>query len=229
MSQTQRISKATKDKLVAFAALYENENFLNGDPSWFMHQVEGNQNKEVMAFIAACLSYGSRKVFMPRIQYILDCAKGNPYNWIREEIFRHDIPDDSACFYRLYTNHTMHLFFSALAEMLNQHGTISNYIKHYVYDIKGETNTKIKAIVAVNALCTFFAEQQVMGIVPKNASSSCKRICMFLRWLVRNNSPVDLGIWHDFIDKQSLIIPLDTHVLQQATHLKLLNSPPLKA
>lgn len=224
MSQTQRISKATKDKLVAFAALYENENFLNGDPSWFMHQVEGNQNKEVMAFIAACLSYGSRKVFMPRIQYILDCAEGNPYNWIREEIFRHDIPDDSACFYRLYTNHTMHLFFSALAEMLNQYGTISNYIKHYAYDIKGETNTKIKAIVAVNALCTFFAEQQVMGIVPKNASSSCKRICMFLRWLVRNNSPVDLGIWHDFIDKQSLIIPLDTHVLQQATHLKLLNT-----
>ena len=63
-----------------------------------------------------------------------------------------------------------------------------------------------------------------MGIVPKNTSSSCKRICMFLRWLVRNDSPVDLGIWHDLIDKQSLIIPLDTHVLQQATHLKLLNT-----
>lgn len=47
---------------------------------------------------------------------------------------------------------------------------------------------------------------------------------MFLRWLVRNNSSVDLGIWHDFINKQSLIIPLDTHVLQQANRLKLLNT-----
>lgn len=47
---------------------------------------------------------------------------------------------------------------------------------------------------------------------------------MFLRWLVRNNSPVDLGIWYDLIDKQSLIIPLDTHVLQQANSLELLNT-----
>ena len=83
---------------------------------------------------------------------------------------------------------------------------------------------KIEAIVAIEALCVFFAERQVVGIVPKNTSSSCKRICMFLRWLVRNNSPIDLGIWHDFIDKRSLVIPLDTHVLQQANSLELLNT-----
>ena len=224
MKQAQRISKATKEKLVAFAALYENENFLDGDPSWFMHQVDGRQNKEVMAFMAACLSYGSRKVFMPRIQFLLDCAKGNPYEWIVKEGFRQDIPDNSACFYRLYTNHTMHSFFSVLAEMLNHYGSIADYIKHFASEKNDKTTDKIEAIVAIEAMCAFFAERQVVGIVPKNTSSSCKRICMFLRWLVRNDSPVDLGIWHDFIDKRSLIIPLDTHVLQQATHLKLLNT-----
>ena len=224
MKQAQRISKATKEKLVAFAALYENENFLDGDPSWFMHQVDGRQNKEVMAFMAACLSYGSRKVFMPRIQFLLDCAKGNPYKWIVKEVFRCDIPDNSACFYRLYTNHTMHAFFSVLAEMLSRYGSIAEYIKHFASEKNGETTDKIEAIVAIEALCAFFAERQVVGIVPKNTSSSCKRICMFLRWLVRNNSPVDLGIWHDFIDKRSLVIPLDTHVLQQANSLELLNT-----
>lgn len=224
MKQAQRISKATKEKLVAFAALYENENFLDGDPSWFMHQVDGTQNKEVMAFMAACLSYGSRKVFMPRIQFLLDCAKGNPYKWIVKEVFRRDIPDNSACFYRLYTNHTMHAFFSVLAEMLNRYGSIAGYIKHFASEKNSKATDKIEAIVAIEALCAFFAERQVVGIVPKNTSSSCKRICMFLRWLVRNDSPVDLGIWHDFIDKRSLVIPLDTHVLQQATHLKLLNT-----
>ena len=46
---------------------------------------------------------------------------------------------------------------------------------------------------------------------------------MFLRWMVRDNSPVDLGLWSDFIDKRTLIIPLDTHVLQEANTLGLLN------
>ena len=46
---------------------------------------------------------------------------------------------------------------------------------------------------------------------------------MFLRWMVRTDSPVDLGIW-EFIDKRTLIIPLDTHVMQQAQSLGLLNS-----
>jgi hypothetical protein len=224
VKQTKRISKATKEQLVAFAALYETKDFINGDPSWFMHQVDGTLNKETIAFIAACLSYGSRKVFMPRIQFLLNCAKENPYEWIRQGIFRQDIPDNDACFYRLYTNHTMYVFFVALEKMLNTFGSIKNYIKCYVNEKERNSETKIEAIVAIEALCTFFAEQQVIGIVPKNTSSSCKRICMFLRWLVRNNSSVDLGIWHDFINKQSLIIPLDTHVLQQANRLKLLNT-----
>jgi uncharacterized protein (TIGR02757 family) len=47
---------------------------------------------------------------------------------------------------------------------------------------------------------------------------------MFLRWMVRTNSPVDLGLWADFIDCRSLIIPLDTHVLQQSERLGLITS-----
>jgi uncharacterized protein (TIGR02757 family) len=47
---------------------------------------------------------------------------------------------------------------------------------------------------------------------------------MFLRWMVRDNSPVDLGLWSDLIDKSTLIIPMDTHVLQEATKLGLISS-----
>ena len=46
---------------------------------------------------------------------------------------------------------------------------------------------------------------------------------MFLRWMVRDASPVDLGLW-SFIDKRSLLIPLDTHVLNQALSLGLVSS-----
>ncbi len=45
---------------------------------------------------------------------------------------------------------------------------------------------------------------------------------MFLRWMVRDGSPVDLGLWSDFIDKRNLLIPMDTHVQQMAQQLQLI-------
>ena len=47
---------------------------------------------------------------------------------------------------------------------------------------------------------------------------------MFLRWMVRSGSPVDLGLWADCIDRRTLIMPLDTHVLAEAQRLGLLTS-----
>ena len=47
---------------------------------------------------------------------------------------------------------------------------------------------------------------------------------MFLRWMVRNDSPVDLGLWSEIIDKRTLIMPLDTHVIQEANRLGLITT-----
>ena len=58
-------------------------------------------------------------------------------------------------------------------------------------------------------------------IVPKGKNSANKRIHMFLRWMVRQNSPVDLGIWSWYPQSQ-LIIPLDVHVMQESIKLGLL-------
>ena len=43
--------------------------------------------------------------------------------------------------------------------------------------------------------------------------------------MVRDGSPVDLGLWSGFIDKKTLVMPLDTHVVQEACRLGLLKSP----
>ena len=45
---------------------------------------------------------------------------------------------------------------------------------------------------------------------------------MFLRWMVRKNSPVDLGLW-DWYSPQKLLIPLDTHVMQEAIKIGILD------
>ncbi len=200
-------------KLITLAEKYETAYFLNGDPSWFMHQVTGVYNQEVMAFIASCLSYGSRKQFMPKIQFILDASKGNVYEWVRNGDFHEDIPNNpNIPFYRLYTQQTMNNFLVALQGLLNTHNSLGNYVKINASD----------GFSAVDSLCRYFSKYPLTGVVPKNTTSACKRLCMFLRWMVRDKSPVDLGIWSNFIDKKTLIIPLDTHVLQEARHLKLI-------
>lgn len=209
-------------KLLPLVNKYEVPDFLNGDPSWFMHQVIGERNQETIAFIASCLSYGSRNVFMPRIQYLLDCSRHEPYEWIKSGKYKLDIPNDDTCFYRLYTNAMMYDLFKALQAMYEVYGDMKNFIRCHTGH--NDDNLQLEAIEAIEAICHYFQEQKAVGIVPKNASSSCKRVCMFLRWMVRTDSPVDLGIWSDLISLRSLIMPLDTHVIQQSLQLGLITS-----
>lgn len=210
-----------KEKLGQWAEKYETADFLQGDPSWFMHQMQGTDDKEVMAFVAACLSYGQRKAFMPKIRQIMDASGRQPYSWLLSGAYRQWLPDDDRCFYRLYTCHAMIVFFDALSSLLHSYGSIKVLVSN---GIRQAEQQKASALQALELITGFFSGKGVHGIVPKDTTSSCKRLCMFLRWMVRDASPVDLGLWSDLIDKRSLIIPLDTHVLAEATALGLISS-----
>lgn len=206
--------KNIKQLLIRYAAQYETAGFIDGDPSWFMHQVSGEANREAMAFLASSISYGSRSQFMPKIKWMLDRAGGDADGWVRSGRFGHDLPrDDHSCFYRLFTCHQMHLFLGAYRQLLIEHGTLGTYVSREARDGFG----------AVEAICRYFAASGSSGIIPKNTQSACKRVCMFLRWMVRSGSPVDLGLWASFIDRRTLIMPLDTHVVNQSVRLGLLS------
>jgi uncharacterized protein (TIGR02757 family) len=209
------VDASLKKLLRRYAAHYETTDFLNGDPSCFMHQVDGDNNREATAFLASSLSFGSRKQFLPKIQYILDCAEGDIDRWVRSGEFEKVFPCNcNDCFYRFFTNGHMHEFLNAYRMMLIEYGTLGEYIKR---EALGD------GYAAVDAICRFFKEHGSFGVIPQNVQSACKRVCMFLRWMVRDNSPVDIGLWSDFMDKRLLIIPLDTHVMQQSMRLGLLN------
>ena len=60
---SKRLSSQKIALLHSLANAYETESFINGDPSCFMHQVKGEHNQEVTAWVASVLSYGSRKQF----------------------------------------------------------------------------------------------------------------------------------------------------------------------
>lgn len=209
----QIVDKNTAQLLREYADRYETADFIVGDPSWFMHQVSGRRNQEIMAFMAAALSYGARSQFLPKIQWLLDSAEGEPDTWVREGEYRRVLEeDDRSCFYRLYSKGLMVRFLTACRQLLNEYGSLGDFVP------EGET------IHALEAFCRWFSERGLSVIVPKDTTSSCKRLCMFMRWMVRDNSPVDLGLWADKIDRKSLIIPMDTHVLTEAGKLGLVNS-----
>jgi uncharacterized protein (TIGR02757 family) len=198
--------------LIQLAELYETPDFIVGDPSWWMHQVDGERNQEATAFVASVLSYGSRAQFMPKIGQLLDYAEGDMDRWLRTGAYAERFAiGDKQCFYRLYNNDTMRRLFDAYRDMLLQHGSMGTYVSG-------------TALQAVESICRWFAEHGVSVVVPKNTTSACKRVCMFLRWMVRDGSPVDLGLWKGIIDKCTLIMPLDTHVVSEAMKLGLLQS-----
>ena len=209
------MAKSKAHLLRQYAERYETADFLKDDPSRFMHLVKGSRNQEAMAFIASSLSYGSRPQFNMKIQTILDWTGGDVDEWLRtgryEEHFKNG---DTRCFYRLYTHDTMHRFFHAYQQLLLTHGSLGDYVRLHATD----------AFSAVAAICQYFNAHGISTIIPKNTQSACKRVCLFLRWMVRANSPVDLGLWADFIDRRTLIMPLDTHVLRQSARLGLLKS-----
>ena len=212
---TMEVDKAIAEMLRGYADKYETRDFIVGDPSWYMHQVEGNLNRESMAFLASVFSFGSREQFMPKIASLLEWSRGDIDNWLRSGEFRQRFrPDDTHCFYRLYTYGSTARFLEAYSRLLNSHGSLGDYV---------HANASA-GIEAVASICKYFGDCGAGAIVPKDTTSSCKRVCMFMRWMVRENSPVDLGLWSSFIDKRTLIMPMDTHVVTQSVRLGLLTS-----
>ncbi len=206
------VNDPTRSLLQHLAARYETVAFLDGDPSWWMHQVQGDENREATAFVASVLSYGSRAQFMPKIGHLVELSGGAMHRWLAEGAYAADFTTgDTRCYYRLYTRDAMRRFFDAYSAMIATHGTMGAFIG------------RRDGLEAVEAICRWFASRGA-AVVPKDTTSACKRVCMFLRWMVRSGSPVDLGLWADRIDRRTLIMPMDTHVVSEAINLGLLTS-----
>ena len=137
------------------------------------------------------------------------------FGLLKQSIYNQDGQLSAENFYRFFTYSDMHRFFARYREIMTQNGPLGGFVRSVA---NGD------ATAAVEAICRRFNEGEPCGVVPKDPHSACKRVCMFLRWMVRTDSPVDLGLWTDFIDRRTLVIPLDTHVVQEARRLGLLTS-----
>ena len=113
------LSSELKETLQTLAQTYETADFLNDDPSRFLRWYSDQADVEAAAFIAAMLSFGSRKQFIPKIQEIFELADahGGMKRWLTDGNFGGDfrsLAEKSGCggnydrkFYRFYSYEDM--------------------------------------------------------------------------------------------------------------------------
>ena len=201
------MTKETRLELIEAANRCECADFIQGDPVQFPHRYSDRMDIEVSAFISAWMAYGSRKVFLgvlDRLHKMMDMA-GGPYRYVISESWHYLGLD--GCLYRFYKWADFSLLCERLASVYSRMDSLENLF------VPGEPLEK-----GVLNLCREF--EKVNGIPVPGSTSANKRLYMFLRWMVRKESPVDFGIWTR-VDAAQLLVPVDTHVYATAKALGL--------
>lgn len=236
------MNEALKVKLRSLADCYEVSSFCDEDPSQFLRWYQPADGRgtvadvEVASFIAAMLAFGNRKQFIPKIRQILetsDRSLGSVTEWLKAGAFKKDFPSGPAKFYRFYSYDDMQIFFGELADILKKAGSLGEFFRTKMEEGGDTGGSPVREgserprsglkrggdfPLLYEIISQAFPES---AIVPKGRTSANKRIHLFLRWMVRRNSPVDLGFW-DWANPASLLIPLDVHVMQEAAKLGLI-------
>lgn len=202
-----------KETLRSLAEKYETKDFIKNDPSKFMHQISDTKNRELVAFLSANLAFGRREQILSHIQKILDNSGNDLAEWISEEKFNDFFPNDEKSFYRTYSNKAMLSFFKTIKAILDKKGSLGEYMREEWERNGGEH-------LHLTIAGTFPKE---CSLLPHSPDSAAKKVNMFLRWMCRTESPVDLGLW-TWHEKKNLLVPLDTHVMQEATKFGLLEA-----
>lgn len=230
-TQTQndkiQIPHTTIKKLISLAGKYETPDFLKADPSQFLYYYKNRADTELCAFTASLLSFGSRKQFIPKINCILEHAeKSNGiFHWIQNRDYEQFFSaEDERKFYRFYSYSDFYQLFSSLHTVLTEYKTLGAFVRSKYNDAlqslsKTGQTAAAKKINIVDVISENFSQCR---IVPSTKASAKKRLCMFARWMVRDNSPVDIGLWTWF-PKSELLIPMDVHVLQESQKLHILS------
>ena len=205
-----------KKKLDRLVQKYETTEFFYDDPIGIPNRCQNRLDKEIAGFVSSLVAYGRREVFIKKLNELLGIAQNEPYNFIMN--FEPKILGDFN--YRFGKSEDFAQIFNILKNLYKNDGGLEELFK-YGY------NNKINDNMFIPITDYFYSKAenpQSLGfkfmIPDARKNSAMKRMCMFLRWMVRKG-PVDFGIWN-FMDTSELLIPLDTHVARVSREMGLL-------
>ncbi len=201
-------------------AFFNHPRFIEHDPIQIPHAFSQKQDIEIMGFWVAIMAWGQRKTIISKANELINLLDGAPFEFImghqpsdlkRFETFKH----------RTF-NYTDTLYF---IQFFNRHFSTNTSLETAFSTQYNAAETTVEA--AINRFYThFFADEFAPKRTQKHISapfkkSACKRICMFLRWMVRKDAlGVDFGLWNNIRPSQ-LVCPLDVHAQRTAEELLL--------
>ena len=203
------------EKLIAE---YNDMRYFATDPVAVVKRCKEQKDIEVMGIVCSWLAYGNRNQIYKKCCMAYDLMSAKPYDYVMSGQWR-EYKDSDKNFYRLFFYRDFHDLMQSLYNVYQQHATLEEAVLATLvgtrcavsYDPQG-AKTRI-----LESLISFF---NANGI-PQNTKSACKRLCLFLRWMVRRDGIVDLGVWTKF-SPADLLIPLDVHVNRVARQHGLL-------
>ncbi|MDR0668974.1 MAG: TIGR02757 family protein [Treponema sp.] len=205
--------------------------FVNSDPVLFPRRFSDPADIEIAAFLAGVIAWGRRDLILKSGERLFSLLRGGPFAFVMAGRYRslrnrRDCPS-GACIHRTFFEEDLAYFCRGLRACYQTYGSLEALFSSALNRPGSPDSPGDPGIWEGMAL---FRETMAQGnggrytkhIADPHSGSPCKRLCLSLRWLVRREGPVDLGLWTS-VSPAALYIPLDLHVGRAARQLGLLD------
>jgi len=197
------------------------------DPVQLVRPYSRPEDREIAGFCAAALAFGRVASVLASISTLFRIMGGRPAQFVRAFDPSEEHPELRAMVHRWTRGVDIAALLWILRQMLERSGSVEAFFAEGLadsdVDVSGALDSFSTRALAIDV-------RPVYGRVPKragvcyffprpSAGSACKRLNLFLRWMVRSDE-VDLGVWRSVRPGQ-LIVPLDTHIIRLARCLRL--------
>lgn len=208
------------DLLDTEAARINRPEFIANDPVQFPRRFSDHRDIEIMSFLAAIIAWGKRTMICRDAEKMISLMGGEPYRYTMEEGYE-DL-DPSLNIHRTFFARDFIHFLRGMRRIMKDYGSLDAFaiaknVGEGPYPSWKLVEEMQRVMMAENG---GVADSRCLPVNLKQ--SALKRVNMALRWLVRDDGIVDMGIWKS-IPKSKLFIPLDVHVGNTARNLGLLS------
>ena len=189
------------------------------DPIQIVRRFASPDDREVAGFVAASLAFGRVASVMQSVERTLAVMGPSPAAYVRRYEAKRDARAFAPIVHRWIRGADLAALVAIMRKMIDEAGSIERFFAAGLDagsdDVEGALDR-----FSIGALAFGVRSPGVGYFFPRpSAGSACKRLNLFLRWMVRRDA-LDLGVWTR-VPTAKLIIPLDTHVIRVGRHLKL--------
>lgn len=201
-----------KDYLDSKVGLYNTPDFIEDDPISIPHTFSKKEDIEIAALLSATIAWGQRKTIIKNCFKMMKLMDNSPYDFIMNHT-KEDLERFNDFKHRTFNGEDLKCFITQIQRIYKKHGGLEKVFSDGIQD-----NTEKCCSGAIENFRDVFKEgiseeqNRTLKHVSSPASgSACKRLIMFLRWMVRDDKKgVDFGIWQS-ISTDCLSCPLDVH------------------